>query len=99
MVSSESTSCNTQRGVNVVDIHGPGGGEWDDVFNGDCLAKIYCPPNTSKSKGENISGVAHSPGSCTQSWTLAYSNDGKLLPFMAGNLGIWCAESLHTFLL
>ena len=86
MVSSESTSCNTQRGVNIVNGTI---GEWDDSFNGDCLAKVYCPPNTSKAVDENITGAKHAPGRCTQSWTLAYSDDGNLLPFFAGNLGVW----------
>jgi hypothetical protein len=108
-------------------------GEWDDSFNADCLAKVFCPPNTTKSQELNISGAKHAPGHCTQSWTLAcvlhrtslpclpssssssstmvfpldlsvvslcamcslligwsrYSDEGELMPFMGGNLGIW----------
>lgn len=87
LVSSESTSCNTQRGVNVVD---EASGGWDDVFNADCLAKTYCPPNTSKAEDEQLPGGSdHAPGKCTQSWTLAYHPNGTIMDFMAGNLGVW----------
>ena len=67
MVSSESTSCNTQRGVNVVNT---ADNSWDDVFNADCLAKTYCPANTSKARDEPLPGGApHSPGACTRTST------------------------------
>ena len=64
-------------------------GAWDDVFNADCLSKQFCPPNVSKGGHINISGHSHNPGSCTQSWTMAYNNSGSILPYMGGHLGIW----------
>eukprot|EP00039_Didymoeca_costata_P007251 m.97736 g.97736 ORF g.97736 m.97736 type:complete len:1006 (+) comp13611_c0_seq2:54-3071(+) len=86
MVSSESTSCNTQRGVNVVDENK---GEWDDVFNADCLSKLLCPAGSKQASPFPLPGVHHKPGSCEQSWTQAYFENGTIFPFMAGNLGIW----------
>ena len=86
LVSSESTSCNTQRGVNYVNTTA---GAFDDVFNADCLSKHFCPPNTTKAVDESIPGYMHSPGACSQSWTMAYEDDGTIFPFMAGHLGIW----------
>jgi hypothetical protein len=62
---------------------------FDDVFNADCLSKHFCPFNTTKAVDLNISGYMHSPGACTQSWTMAYEDDGTIFPFMGGHLGIW----------
>ena len=82
----QGSSCNTQRGPNVVD---PAVGAWDDVFNADCLSKTFCPAGTQKAKNQVIPGYAHSPGTCTQSWTMAYHSNGSITEFMAGNLGVW----------
>ena len=49
LVASEGSSCNTQRGPNVVDT---ATGAWDDVFNADCLSKTFCPANTTKAPNE-----------------------------------------------
>lgn len=86
LVSSESTSCDTQRGENVVNASL---NVFDDVFNADCLSKHFCPPNSTQGHPSVIPGHAHSPGSCEQSWTKAYDADGEILPYMGGNLGIW----------
>lgn len=94
LVSSESTSCNTQRGENVVNT---AAGVFDDVFNADCLSKHFCPPNTTKALDQNISGYMHSPGLCTQSWTMAYEDDGTIFPFIGGHLGIWYYFHLFCF--
>ena len=94
LVSSESTSCNTQRGENVVNTTA---GVFDDVFNADCLSKHFCPPNTTKALDQNISGYMHSPGLCTQSWTMAYEDDGTIFPFIGGHLGIWYYFHLFCF--
>ena len=95
-VGSESSSCNTQRGANVVDHDA---GVFDDVFNADCLSKHYCPPNvTSAQAGDEPlpGGVAHMPGRCTQSWTMAYNSSGALLPWFGGTLGIVSARAAAT---
>ena len=88
LVASEGSSCNTQRGVNVVNTSA---GEWDDVHSADCLAKTMCPPGVKKGTNEIFANgsVLHSPGTCTQAWTMAYAANGSSLPFMAGTLGVW----------
>lgn len=75
LVSSESSSCSTQRGENVGNLST---GAFSPVFNADCLSKYLCPPNTTKSAT-----------GCTQSWTMAYNDAGVKKPFLAGTLGIW----------
>ena len=92
-VGSESSSCLSQRGVNVVNTSE---GSYDDVHNADCLSKHYCPPNITAKEAHDEPlhdagnrTVLHHPGSCTQSWTLAYDEHGELLPFFGGTLGVW----------
>ena len=89
-VGSESSSCLSQRGVNVVDTSGASP-SFDDVHSADCLSKHYCPPNTTKAQDEVLGNgsVAHHPGACTQSWTLAYDDGGEPLEFFGGQLGVW----------
>jgi hypothetical protein len=101
LVASEGSSCNSQRGVNVVDTDvnatGPSThGEWDDVHNADCMSKLYCPGlpgpgGPAKAPAAEVlpGGVKHDPGACTQAWTTAYERNGTVLPFFAGNLGVW----------
>ena len=97
LLASEGSSCNTQRGVNVVNIVN-NTGEFDDVHNADCLSKLFCHtvpgtavPNVTKATVEVLDGgaVMHNPGLCTQAWTTAYYGNGTILPFFSGNLGIW----------
>ena len=81
LVASEGSSCDTQRGVNVVNMINQSGqfttaSEWDDVFNADCLSAHFCPQPVNQSSAQNevlANGtIAHSPGSCLQSWTMTY---------------------------
>lgn len=76
IVSSEGSSCLSTRGVNRVNKSRL---EYESSFNGDCLSKRFCPTDAYKVN----------PTRCQQSWTTAYSKEGKLLPFVAGNLGVW----------
>ena len=94
-VGSESSSCNTQRGANVVDHDA---GVYDDVFNADCLSKHYCPPNVTSAQAamSRCPGAWRMPGRCTQSWTMAYNSSGALLPWFGGTLGIVSARAAAT---
>lgn len=80
VVSSESSSCRTQRGEHVVNASQ---NAFDSSFSADCLAKTDCPRNTT---------TKHDPTRCLNSWTVGYNDDGSILPFLVGDLGIWTAH-------
>ncbi len=82
IVSSEGTTCVTQRGVNVVDVKRVLNDEWEPSFNGDCISKRLCPT-------DRWVNQKNQDGGCAQSWTLVYNETGSLLPYVAGTLGVW----------
>ena len=56
--------------------------EWEPSFNGDCISKRLCPT------GHWVNQKDYD-GGCAQSWTLVYDDDGTILPYVAGTLGVW----------
>ena len=82
IVSSEGTTCVTQRGVNFVDVKHVLNNEWEPSFNGDCISKRLCP-------ADRWVNQQNYDGGCAQSWTLVYNETGSILPYVAGTLGVW----------
>jgi hypothetical protein len=66
LVSSEGTTCVTQRGVNTVNFSRQ---DWEPSFNGDCISKRLCPAGKWVNQKDQ-------DGGCAQSWTLVYDEGG-----------------------
>lgn len=79
LLSSEGTTCVTQRGVNAVNFSRQ---DWEPSFNGDCISKRLCPTN-------HWVNQPNQDGGCAQSWTLVYDESGAILPYVSGTLGVW----------
>lgn len=85
LVSSESSSCNTQRGEMNISL---ADGIFDTAFNAPCLSAWPC--SDWRKNGTMPSDEAQFwGGSCVQSWTLPYNmTSGQIFDYVVGTLGM-----------